>query len=138
MTAKHFWRAALIGILSVALGTNLATNAAADNLKNSADAFLTVAIVGTAAVILVVVLVVHETSKKRTITGCVNSAENGMSVTDEKDKHVYVLSGDTSGVKPGERMTLQGKKIKPNDGKPLTWETKKITKDFGSGHCGGS
>jgi hypothetical protein len=29
-------------------------------------------------------------------------------------------------------MTLQGKKIKPKDvGKPLVWDTKTISKDFG-------
>jgi hypothetical protein len=139
MATKYFWRVTLIGILAVALCTNLAVSAeATDTLKQNADNFLAVAITGTAAAVFIVVLVVHESVKKHTITGCVNSGESGTSVTDEKDKHVYVLSGDTSNVKPGERMTLQGKKIKPNDGKPLIWETKKITKDFGSGHCGGS
>ena len=54
-----------------------------------------------------------------------------MSVTDEKDKRLYALSGDTAGVKPGERMTLRGKKFKSNEGKPPFWETKKIVKDFG-------
>ncbi len=54
-----------------------------------------------------------------------------MSVTDDKDKRLYALSGNTAGIKPGDRMTLQGKKIKPKDGKVLVWETKKISKDFG-------
>ena len=43
--------------------------------------------------------------KKRTITGCVTSGQNGMTVTDEKDKQVYALSGDTTGIKPGDRVT---------------------------------
>jgi hypothetical protein len=77
-------------------------------------------------------VVIHESSKKRSITGCVTPAENGMSVTDEKDKRSYALSGDTADIKPGDRMTLQGKNIKPKDaGKPLIWETKTISKDFG-------
>jgi hypothetical protein len=55
-----------------------------------------------------------------------------MSVTDEKDKRTYVLSGNTAGIKPGDRMTLQGKKIKPKGtDKTLTWEAKNVTKDFG-------
>jgi hypothetical protein len=95
------------------------------------DIVLVLAVVGAAAVVTVAVLVLHESAKKRTITGCVTSGDNGMSVTDEKDKRLYALSGDTAGVKPGERMTLQGKKFKPNDGKPPFWETKKIVKDFG-------
>jgi len=133
VAAKYFWRVALIGILSVALCTNLASDAAAtDTLKQNADNFLALAIVGTAAAVIVAVLIVHESVKKRTITGCVNSAENGMTVTDEKDKHVYTLSGDTSSVKPGDRMTLQGKKIKPNGNTPLIWEMKRMTKDFGA------
>jgi hypothetical protein len=91
------------------------------------------AIVGAvAAVVIVAVLVIHESSKKRTITGCVNLGEKGMSVTDEKDKRLYALSGDTAGIKPGDRMALLGKKIKQKDaGKTLGWETKKISKDFG-------
>jgi hypothetical protein len=35
-------------------------------------------------------------------------------------------------VKPGDRVTLQGKGIKSKDaGKPFPWETKAIAKDFG-------
>jgi hypothetical protein len=55
-----------------------------------------------------------------------------MLVTSEKDKHVYVLSGNTAGVKQGERVTLAGKKIKSNSGTTLVWETKGISKDFGA------
>jgi hypothetical protein len=87
----------------------------------------------TAAVVVITVVIVHESRKKRRIRGCVNSGENGMSVTDEKDKRIYTLSGDTSGIKPGNRVTLQGKNVKPKgDNKPLTWEVNKETKDFGA------
>jgi hypothetical protein len=56
-----------------------------------------------------------------------------MSVTDDQDKRLYALSGNTTGVKAGDRMTLQGKKIKPKDaGEPVVWETKTISKNFGS------
>jgi hypothetical protein len=127
VTSRFLWRAALIVILSVALSTT----AEADQLQKSADTFLALAIVGAAAVVIVVVLVVHQSTKKRTITGCVTSAANTMSVTDEKDKRIYELSGDTAGVKLGDRMTLQGKKLKPATSATLTWETKKVTRDFG-------
>jgi len=33
-----------------------------------------------------------------------------MSVTDEKDKRIYALSGNTTDIKPGDRVTLRGKK----------------------------
>ena len=49
-----------------------------------------------AAVVVVTYVVIHESSKKRTITGCVIPGENGMSVTDEKDKRSYALSGNTA------------------------------------------
>jgi len=88
-------------------------------------------IVGVVAGVAVVAIVALHYSKKRTITGCVKPAENGMIVNDEKDKLVYTLSGDMAGVKPGERMTLQGKKIKPNAGNPLGWEITKIRTDYG-------
>jgi hypothetical protein len=80
----------------------------------------------------VAVVVIRKSSEKRTITGCVYPGQNGMSVTDDQDKRLYALSGNTTGVKAGDRMTLQGKKIKPKDaGKALGWETKHVAKDFG-------
>ena len=90
------------------------------------DGAIVAAIVGVVAALAVVTyVVIHESSKKRTITGCVSSGENEMSLTDEKDKRSYALTGSTADVKPGDRVTLQGKRIKPKDaGKPLLWETK--------------
>lgn len=84
-----------------------------------------------AAITVVVIVVVHESRKTRTITGCVSSGPTGMILTNEKHKHSYALSGNTAGVKPGERITVQGKKINPSAGKPLTWDTKAITSDLG-------
>jgi hypothetical protein len=88
-------------------------------------------VVVVAGVVVVVAIVAVHYSKKRTITGCVKPVPNGMVVNDEKDKRVYALSGDTAGIKPGERMTFQGKKIKPNAGNPLGWEISKIRHDDG-------
>lgn len=90
------------------------------------------AIVGLVAAVAVVAIVAIHYSKKRTITGCVNSGEKGMTVTDEKDKHSYVLSGDTTNIKPGNRLRLQGKKAHPKGSdKTLTWDARKVAKDFG-------
>jgi len=131
VTSKYLW----CGVLIVALGVTLSTSAEAQTgggkiVSNGTIAGVIVGVV--AAVVIVAYVVIHESSKKRSITGCVTPAENGMSVTDEKDKRSYALSGDTADIKPGDRMTLQGKKIKPkNAGKPLVWETKTISKDFG-------
>jgi hypothetical protein len=83
-------------------------------------------------VVVVTVIVIHESRKQRAITGCVTSGPSGMAITDEKDKRTYALSGDTVGITPGDRMKLQGKKIKPKGpDKTLGWEAKKVAKDFG-------
>lgn len=90
------------------------------------------AIVGIAAGVAVIAIVAIHYSKKRSITGCVNSGANGMTLADEKDKQSYVLSGDTANIKAGDRVKLQGKKAKSKSSdQMLVWETKKTTKDFG-------
>jgi hypothetical protein len=98
--------------------------------------FSTGAVVGVivgvvAAVVVVTILTVHY-SKKRSITGCVNSANNGMTVTDEGNKRTYLLAGNTVGLTPGDRMKLHGRKAKSNGpGKTLVWDTEKVSKDYG-------
>jgi uncharacterized protein (DUF58 family) len=90
-------------------------------------------VAGLAALVVVTIVVIHRSSPKRTITGCVSSGENGMSVADEKDKRIFVLSGNTAGIKSGDRVTLQGKKVKPKEANTtFSWEVRKETKDFGA------
>jgi hypothetical protein len=127
VNSRSFWRLAVIFVLCLAL----AKEARADSLKTDGELII-VAVVAVAAAIVVVTVLVVKQAKGRTITGCVNSGASGMLVTDEKDKRVYVLSGDTAGVKPGERMSLTGRKIKADSGAPLVWQTKKVSKDLGS------
>jgi hypothetical protein len=132
VTSKYLW----CGVLIVALGVTLSTTAEAQTgggkiVSNGTIAGVIVGVL--AAVVIVAYVVIHESSKKRSITGCVISGASGMSVTDEKDKRSYALSGNTGAIKPGDRVTLQGKKVKPKDaGKPVVWETKTFSKDFGS------
>lgn len=127
MNSKSLWRLAVICVLCLAL----ATEARADSLKTTGDLIVVAIVAVTAAVVVVTVLVIKQ-AKGRTITGCVNSGDSGMLVTNEKDKHLYVLAGNTAGVKQGQRMTLAGKRIKSNSGTTLVWETKRISKDFGA------
>ena len=90
-------------------------------------------VVGVVAVVAVVVFVVIHYSKKRAVTGCVNSTQSGMTIADEKDNQVYKIVGNTLGVKPGDRVKLHGKKKKSNGAdKTLVWETENVTKDFGA------
>ena len=85
-----------------------------------------------ATVVVVAIVVIHHSAKSRTITGCVTTVPSGLIVTNEKDKRTYALSGNTSGVKPGERMRLQGHKTDSNAGTPLGWEVSQIQKDYGA------
>ena len=126
------WRGVVIVALCVVLAIPARAQTGTGKIVNS-GAIIAGIVAVVAALVVVIVVVVHESSKKRTITGCVNSGENGVSVTDEKDKRLYALSGDTTGLKPGDRVTLQGKKVKPKGANtPLAWEVDKETKDFGA------
>jgi len=133
MTSRY-----LSGILIIALSFVLCMSAEAQtpslklNLPGPSGAEVVGAIVGAVAVVVVVCVVVIHYSRKRAITGCVNSGANGMTVTDKKDKQIYALSGNTTSIKPGDRVKLHGKKVKPKGpDKALVWEVKGVTKDFG-------
>ncbi len=128
MTSK-FWCV----LLMVALCVTLSTRAEAEDkiVSNGTIAGVIVAVV--AVVVVVAYVIVHQSSKKRSITGCVVPGANGMNVTDEKDKRSYALSGNTAGIKAGDRITLKGSKIKAKDAsRSLEWQTTRISRDFGS------
>lgn len=127
MNSTHLWRIASVAILSLALSSN----ASADTLKSNADNIIIGVVAAVAAVVVVVAVVIHRSAKQKTVTGCVVAVQNGMSVTDERSKRVYRLSGDAAGIKPDERMTLHGKSIKPSGGNSFTWVTTGVAKDFG-------
>jgi hypothetical protein len=128
MSQKHIWRGSLIVVLTLAL----AAPARADKLQTIGRNIEIGIVAVTAALAVVVTVVIIHYSKKRTITGCVNSAGNGMTITDEKDRQTYALSGNTVGVTTGNRMKLKGKKVKPKSpDKTLIWEAKEVSKDLG-------
>ncbi len=127
MSSRDLWR----WVLTVALSVVLITPARADKLQTAGEEIVIGIVAVAAALVVTTILVIHY-SKKRNITGCVSSGENAMTVTDEKDKQIYALSGNTVGIKPGDRMRLQGKKVKPKSpDKTLVWETREVNRDFG-------
>ena len=69
------------------------------------------------------------------VTGCVQPADDGMRLLDEKNKKTYSLVPGDVYLKPGERVLLKGKTAK-NDGGTQTFTVKKLIKDLGS--CGAS
>jgi hypothetical protein len=127
MIQRSFGRTVLVVILCAVL----ATPARADLRSQVNNDILAGVAVAAAIVVVAAILIVHY-SKKRTVTGCVSSGPNGMTVTDEKDRQIYALSGNTVGITPGDRMKLHGKRIKskgPN--KTLVWDAGSVAKDFG-------
>jgi hypothetical protein len=92
-----------------------------------------IAIVAGVAAALTVVgyLIYHETHKYPSITGCVASGADGLTLKSEKDKKVYALSGGSAALKAGDRVTLKGKKSKDPSGKP-SFQVETLTKDFGT------
>ncbi|HXP80581.1 MAG TPA: hypothetical protein VN976_11805 [Verrucomicrobiae bacterium] len=129
MTQKFLWRGALIVALCMILAIPTQADQLGDDARNAVIGIVAVAV----ALVVITVVIVHESRKKRTVTGCVTSGANGMSVTDEKDKRIYALSGNTADIKPGDRFTLHGKKVNPKGASaPLTWQVNTETKDLGA------
>ena len=132
MTSACAW----CGVLIVALGLALAKPAEAQVFSGPiapSGGPIVAGIVGTAVALVVATVVIIHYSKKRAITGCVVSGQNGMTLMDEKDEQIYMLSGDTTGVTPGDRMKLKGKKVKPKaPDKTLGWEASQVSKNYGA------
>jgi hypothetical protein len=85
------------------------------------------AAVGVAAVIgIVLYLTLHKPS----ITGCIRSGNGTNTLHDQNDNLDYILVDATSGLKPGERVKLLGKKKKDKEGN-VTFRVKKLKHDYG-------
>lgn len=85
---------------------------------------------GAAAGVGVLFLAMHYHGR---VTGCVQPADDGMRLLDEKNKKTYALVPGDVYLKPGERVLLKGKTSK-NDGGTQTFTAKKLIKDLGA--CG--
>jgi hypothetical protein len=89
-----------------------------------------IVIVGAGVAVGITLLILHEKHKTSSITGCVDSTTGGLSLTDDKDKRTYALWGDPVGIKPGDRMTLDGRR-RLRDKMPV-FEAHGVTKDLGA------
>jgi hypothetical protein len=128
----RYLSAVLILALGFVLGTPAEAQSGSGTIGGVGTGTIVGAIVGVAVGVTVIAVVAIHYSKKRTITGCVNSQGSSMTVTDEKDKQVYALSGNTVGVTPGDRMRLEGKKINSKDPPNMVvWEASKVKENFG-------
>jgi hypothetical protein len=69
------------------------------------------------------------------VSGCVQPADDGLRLVDEKNKKSYVLATSALVLKPGQHVELKGQKSK-NESGVQTFEARKLVKDLGS--CGAS
>lgn len=89
-------------------------------------------IAGAAAAVTVVgILIYREGHKHPSITGCVATGADGLNLRNEKDKEIYALSGDATALRVGERVKLQGRKMKNSGGKH-SFQVERLTKDYGA------
>ena len=119
-------------LLIVALTVGLAAPARAETFETLGHQVIAgIVVVSVAIAVTVTLLILHHKHREVSITGCVSSGPNGMSLTDEKDKRNYTLTGATAGVKAGDRMALAGHKRNGN-GQAFVFETLRVTGDFGA------
>jgi hypothetical protein len=72
-------------------------------------------------------LIAHHGSK---ISGCVENADDGLHLTDDKTKRTLALVPGSADVKPGERVELKGK-VKKNASGEQSFLVKSVAKDLG-------
>lgn len=128
MKRKLFRRAL---VLAVCLG--LATQpppSKAETLKTIGDEIVIGIVVASVAIVVAIVLVVrHEASYR----GCVSSSPDGLEFTGVGSQTAYQLSGDTTGLRPGELVRLKGKKKSARgSGNHPTLIVTRIGRDYGA------
>ena len=102
--------------------------ARADEIKNEVIVAVVAIVVVTAAITTAIVLSIrHHPS----ISGCVTDGPAGMQMVNEGDQTSFLLTGDTVGVKAGERVKLQGKKNGRDATGSRHFFVEKIKKDYG-------
>jgi len=126
MTQKCF----CCGVVIVALTIGLVVPARAVDAEGGL--IIVAATMAAAAIAAIVVASVPHRRKKIVITGCVLAGEKGMTITDQEDSKVYLLSGETTGIRLGDRMKLRGRRVRSTaSDKTGLWEAKEVLKDFG-------
>jgi hypothetical protein len=83
-----------------------------------------------AAGVVAVYLMTHRASK---VSGCVETADDGLHLTDDKTKRTLALVPGASDVRAGERVELKGK-IKKNAAGDQSFLVKSVAKDLGQCH----
>jgi hypothetical protein len=89
-------------------------------------------IIGIVAVAAAITVgVVYAVKHKPTVTGCAVAGSSGLTLRNEADSQNLLLTGDTAGIKPGDRVKVQGKKQKAN-GAARGFTVVKVKTDYGA------
>ena len=77
----------------------------------------------------------HAADKMQTyVTGCTQSIQDGISLTNEKDNQTYSIMSSSNSIKAGERMTLKGLVVATDGSGNPTFQMRSVIKDYGT--CG--
>jgi hypothetical protein len=82
--------------------------------------------VGIVAAIAVVSVTAYALVHHPTIKGCVSTGPNGLQLQDEYAQQVFQLSGNTTGITPGDMMKVKGKKHNHS-----LFTVEEVKKDYG-------
>ena len=77
----------------------------------------------------------HAANKAQTyVTGCTQSIQDGISLTNEKDNQTYSIVSNDNSLKAGERVTLKGSFVSDDGSANPSFRVLSLTKDYGT--CG--
>jgi hypothetical protein len=92
------------------------------------------------AAVAVVLLVRHhhhkaaQTQTQAYVTGCTQSIQDKISLTNEKDNQTYSIATDSKSLKAGERMALKGVVVPTEGSGNPVFQMQSLIKDYGA--CG--
>lgn len=123
-------RSRLVVLVSLAALLIPVRAARADALGRDVALVVVGIVIVTAAVTTAIVLSVrHHPS----VVGCAKQGANSLELTSEgSDPQLFLLTGDTVGIKVGERIKVQGKKNGKDAAGNRHFFVEKITKDYGT------
>jgi len=121
----------LKALVVVALSLALVAPVQAESIQTAGRQVTAAIVVAAAAIaVVVVIILVHHQRRHESIIGCVSTASSGLSITSQSDQRVYRLTGDSGGIKPGERLTVEGKRERSGDSWVL--EVHRLKQDLGA------
>lgn len=97
-------------------------------VSNTDVALIVVAIVAIGAGIGIGIYILAR--KSPSLTGCANSSPNGIQLLNESDHETYTLTGSVSGIKVGDRVRVNGKKLK-RASSSREFLVEKLSRNFG-------